>query len=188
MTRLWYQSSYDRGLIHLLEMWPKIREVYPDAELWITYGWQTFDSAFGDNPERMAWKEKINKLMEQRGITHYGRVGKEKLQELRKQCAIWAYPTDFLEINCIGALESQADGCVPCVINFGALKETVQSGVKVSCEIADEECKQEYLKELLSLMGDEKRQEEERAKGKEFAKNFSWKKIGDDWEGVICEA
>ena len=40
-----------------------------------------------------------------------------ELRELRKQCGIWAYTTDFDEINCIGALEAQDDGVVPCVIN-----------------------------------------------------------------------
>lgn len=179
--KLWYQSSYDRGLIYLLEMWPKIREKYPEAELWIAYGWETFMSAFADNPERMSWKEKMDKLMAQPGITHYGRVGKKKLQELRKQCQIWAYPTDFSEINCIGALEAQYDGCVPCVIDYAALKETVQSGVKVTCEIVDKECQDEYLKSLLDLMGDEQKQEAERIKGKEFAEQFTWDKVANSW-------
>lgn len=179
--KLWYQSSYDRGIKYLLEMWPEIREKYPDTELWVAYGWQTFDSAFADNPERMAWKKNIQRLMEQPGITHYGRVGKKKLQELRKQCDIWAYPTDFPEINCIGALEAQADGVVPCCTNFAALQESVQSGVKVQCEIEDKECQEQFVKELLDLMGDKERLEAERANGKEFAKQFTWENIANSW-------
>lgn len=185
MHTLGYFSSYDRGLEWLLAMWPKIKEKYPDAELHVCYGWNTFLSAFSDNPERMSWKAKIEKLMMQSGITHHGRIGKEELKKVREQCGIWAYSTDFAEINCITALECQNDGCVPCVINYAALKETVQSGVKVSCEIADKECQEEYLKELLALMGDEKRQEEERAKGKEFAQQFQWQLISKEWNNVI---
>lgn len=328
--RLWWQSSYDRGLVYLLRMWPRIKEVYPNAEFHCTYGWDFYDSVYSDNPERQAWKAEINKMMEQPGITHYGRVGKKKLQELRKQCDIWAYPTDFCvagdtlvdiprdyikypagvpikelvgkkgiyvwtmnedtgdfelkkakwikktrekadvikinwddgtslkltpdhlvmtykrgwvqakdleigekatwgdngrktqwnhkvlsiedagledvydmlvednhnfiaggvvvhncEINCIGALESQYDGCVPCVINYAALKETVQSGVKVNCEIADKECQEEYLQALLELMGDDKKLEEERKKGREFAKQFTWDRLSAQWVDVF---
>src|SRR3990167_10920217 len=69
-----YTSSYDRGLEHLLKMWPDIRREIPDAELVVCYGWQLFDIGYRDNPERMAWREKINKLMEQNGIAHLGRI------------------------------------------------------------------------------------------------------------------
>lgn len=179
--RLWWQSSYDRGIQHILKMWPKIREKYPDAELWIAYGWETFDSFFRDNPERMDWKKRIDEQMKQPGITHYGRIGQDKLKELRPQCAIWAYPTHFTEINCMGALESQADGVVPCVIELAALEETVQSGVKVKGDIYEQETYDAYLKELLDLMGDEKRLKEESEKGKEFAKQFTWEKIAKEW-------
>jgi hypothetical protein len=39
--KLWWQSSYDRGLDILLFMWPDIKLNYPDAELWVTYGFDT---------------------------------------------------------------------------------------------------------------------------------------------------
>lgn len=182
--KLFYGSSYDRGLQHLLQMWPKIIEKFPDATLDICYGWDLFDKAFPDNPERIAWKERMVKAMHQQGITHHGRISKEELKKVREQCGIWAYPTDFTEINCITALECQQDGVVPVVINLAALKETVQSGVKIEGDIYDEGGKtfDKYLTELLALMGDEKRWKEESEKGKEFAKNFAWEKISKKWE------
>ena len=66
-----YGSSYDRGLEHLLRMWPDIRKEVPDAQLRIFYGWNLFVTGYADNPERMAWKEKMDKLMQQRRITHF---------------------------------------------------------------------------------------------------------------------
>ncbi len=183
--RLWYQSSYDRGLEILLAMWPAIKEKYPDAELWICYGWETFDSAFKDNPERQAWKKKFEQKMNQPGIRHLGRLGKEKLKEMRDQCGIWAYPTFFQEINCIGALEAQESGCVPVTMDSFALSETVQSGIKVKGDIYDPDVKAEYLKQLLDMMGDEERWTLERLKGKEFVQNYSWDKIADEWLRVI---
>lgn len=179
--KILYASSYDRGLIHLLEMWPEVIKKYPDATLDVFYGWDLFDSFFRDNPERMAWKDKVVKLMTQKGITEHGRVSKKELDEATSKCGIWAYPADFREINCITALNSQKLGCVPVVINLAALDETVGSGVKVEGDIYDQETKDEYLKELLSLMGDKKRWEEESKKGIEFAKSYLWDNISDQW-------
>jgi 2-polyprenyl-3-methyl-5-hydroxy-6-metoxy-1,4-benzoquinol methylase len=179
--KLFWGSSYDRGLNHLLRMWPKILEKFPDATLDICYGWGLFDQRYANNPERMAWKKKVEEMMTQKGITHHGKVGKEELNKITKECGIWAYPTDFDEINCITALNCQALGCVPCVINKAALAETVGSGVKVEGEIWDSEVRDEYLSQLIFLMGDEKRWEEEQKKGIEFSKGYLWEKMAEKW-------
>ena len=183
--KLIWASSYDRGLQHLLKMWPKVIEKYPDATLTIYYGWNLFLTAYRTNPERMDWKERMDKMMEYKGITHHGRVGRPELKKARETCGIWAYPTDFDEINCMTALECQEDGCVPCVINRAALKETVGSGVRVEGDIFDPEVKEEYLKQLLLLMGDEKRWKAEQAKGREFSKGFHWDLIAKQWDEVF---
>ena len=185
--KLFWGSSYDRGLMHLLKMWPKIIKKFPDATLDVYYGWNLFDTAFRKNPERMNWKERMNEQMKQKGITHHGRVGQDELKKAREKCGIWAYSTDFDEINCITALECQRDGCVPCVINKAALKETVGSGVRVDGDIYDPEVQEEYLKQLLNLMGNEKLWKDEQAKGKEFVKKFSWKIIAKKWHNLFTE-
>ncbi len=179
--KLFYGSSYDRGLEHLLKMWPQIKDQFPDATLDVAYGWDLFVKTQGNNPNSMEWKKKMDDLMSSPGITHHGRISKEKLSEIRKSCGIWAYPTHFTEINCITALESQADGLVPVVINYAALKETVGSGVRVEGDIYDQETKDEYLKQLLLLMGDEKRWQVENEQARQFAQKFSWDLIAAEW-------
>lgn len=180
--RLGYFSSPDRGLGYCLMFWEKIKEKYPDAELHVFYGWDTFDSAFANNPERQAWKAKMVEALNQPGIIWHGRVGKEALKEWQRNLGIWMYPTNFAEINCITALDTQANGCVPCVVNYAALKETVQSGVKVDGDIADKETQDKYLEELLKLMGDEERWKTEQKKGYDFVKGLSWPEIAKQWE------
>lgn len=177
--KLVYQSSPDRGLDILLEMWPEIKKVYPDAELHFAYGWGVFDQVCAGNPERMAWKEKVMELVKQEGVFDHGKLGKEELKKMREKCGIWPYCTKFTEINCISALECQADGCVPVTMDFAALKETVQSGVKIKGDIYEKH--DEYLKELLAMMGDEKRWKEEQEKGKKFASKFSWSQQVYKW-------
>lgn len=179
--KLFYGSSYDRGLQHLLKMWPQIKEAYPDAELHVCYGWNMFDKAYANNPERMAWKDRMNKMMEHGGIVHHGRLSKEELRKVQEQCGIWAYPTDFQETCCITAMDCQLLGVVPVTIKLAALDETVQSGVKIDGDIYDEETQEEYLKQLLELMGNKERWEFEQQEGKKWAKEWSWESVADKW-------
>lgn len=183
--RLWWQSSYDRGLDILLLMWGDIKRQYPDAELWITYGWNLFDIAAANNKERQAWKKDVVDLMKQDGVTHFGRVGKDKLEELRMQCGILAYPTYFTEIFMISALEAQNDGLVPVTMTLGALKETAQKGVLIEGGIYKKEVQDEFKKQLLSLMGDEKRWRKLRSECIEFSAQYDWHEKARQWTEVF---
>ena len=178
---LFFGSSYNRGLQYLLYMWSDIKKKFPDATLHIAYGWQVYDKMSGDNPERLEWKKNMITLMQQDGVKEYGRISKEELRKLRQQCGIWAYPTDFAEINCITALECQADGVVPATVAYAALKETVGSGISVAGDIYEKEVQKVYLERLLELMGDEDLWKREQKKGIRFARNFAWDKVSKAW-------
>lgn len=183
--RLLYQSSYDRGLNILLKMWPEIRRKYPDAVLHIAYGWQVFDAVTVGNKERQEWKAKMVELMRQPGIKEHGRIGKEELKKLQKECGILAYCSDFTEIFCISAFEAQAQGCVPVTTDIGALGEFTHGRVIVKGDIYDSEVKKEYLNQLLLLMGDIKRWHKLREEGQEYAKGFLWEKVAKKWTSLF---
>src|SRR5687768_16441686 len=110
-----YGSSYDRGLEHLLKMWPDIIKEVPEAKLRIFYGWVLFDKMLSGNPASMAWKGKMEELMKQPGITHLGRISHGACEVEFQNAGIWAYPTHFGEISCITAMRAQALGAVPVV-------------------------------------------------------------------------
>lgn len=179
--KMLYASSYDRGLEHLLKMWGDIKKELPDAELHCAYGWNLFIKGYADNPYMMKWKEDMDKLMEQPGITHHNRLSKDKLDKLTESCDIWAYPTHFEETNCITALRSQSLGCVPVTMNLAALQDTVFSGVKIDGDITEQETKDLYLKELIALAKDPKRLADEKQKAIEGAKAYSWDNIATEW-------
>ena len=82
--KLFWGSSYDRGLENLLFIWPDIKEKHPDSELHICYGWDLFLKTNSNNPERMAWYERMRVAMDQDGVVHHGRVGKEELKKIRE--------------------------------------------------------------------------------------------------------
>lgn len=178
-----YTSSYDRGLEHLLKIWPAVKEAVPEAELHIYYGWTLWDKFYKDNPSSMAWKAKIERGMEYDGVTHHGRVSQEEINKAMSECGIWAYPTHFGEINCITAMKAQALGCVPVTMNYAALETTVQHGIKIDGDIYDDETREEFTKELISLLQDPKRQEEIRAEMVPWAnEKFTWKKVAASWD------
>jgi len=183
-----YTSSYDRGLEHLLDIWPAVIKAVPDAKLNIFYGWQTFDAIHADNPERQAYKEKMEKKMRYKGIVHHGRVGHRELEKWFQRCGIYAYPTHFEEISCISAMKAQAFGAIPVVINYAALKETVKFGIKVDGDIYEKETKEKYLKKLIWALKHPEWQEEVRAKMMPWAKkSFAWALIAEKWDKIFRE-
>lgn len=179
-----YSSSYDRGLEHLLEMWPKIRQAIPDATLEIFYGWSMFDFMAANNPPRQMWKKQMDEKMNQPGITHHGRVSHKELAEWYAKSGIWAYPTHFGEISCITAMMAQTYGAIPVVVNYAALRETVKHGVRIEGDIYDQETKDEYVKELIGLLKDPERQESIRTE-MVAAADFSWSTVAKQWDELF---
>lgn len=180
-VQMCYTSSYDRGLQHLLEIWPDVKEAVPKASLKICYGWDLFDKSYRDNPERKAWKKKINKLMEQPGIEHLGRISHSEVKDLMRESGIFAYPSHFEEICCISAIKAQLYGCTPVVMDYAALSETVQHGRKIEGDIYTKEGKEAYKEALINELKNPMNKSQ-RGKMREWAiENYSWEKIAKEW-------
>jgi len=179
---VFYGSSYDRGLQHLLEIWPDVRQAVPDAVLHICYGWQLFEKFHKDNPSSMMWMEKMKKMMTADGIKHHGRVTQEEVEVLMKKCGIWAYPTHFGEINCINALKAQAYGLEPVVVNYAALTQTVQHGRRIEGDIYDQETKDEFKKQLIDALNNPMSDKDRNDMMKKSQKAYSWDTIISKWD------
>lgn len=177
-----YASSYDRGLIYLLQNWKKVREAVPDAELNIYYGWDLYDKVHQGNPAREQWKNDVLNMMKQDGIVSHGRVGHKALHAAFAKASVWAYPTDFQEISCITAMKAQALGAIPCVTDYAALQETVKNGIKVDVDITTDEGQEEYITALTNLLKDEAKQEDIRKTMVPWArKYFAWDNVAKLW-------
>ena len=183
LYRVIYTSSYDRGLQHLLEIWPDVKKEVPESELHVFYGWQLFDRFYHDNPASMKWKDHIEEMMKADGITHHGRVSQPQIAEEMKQSGIWAYPTHFGEINCITALKAQAYGAVPVVIDYAALETTVQFGIKVKGDIYEPAVENSFKKELIWALQTPDWLEKVRVPMMAWAsQHFTWKNIAKQWD------
>ena len=168
-------------------MWPDVKKAVPDAELHIFYGWDLFVRFYQNNPASMAWKKKMDKLMEQEGITHHGRVPQAEMRGWIEKCGIWAYPTHFGEISCISAMKAQAWGAMPVVINYAALQTTVKWGIKVEGDIYDPEVQENFKKALIDGLTSEQ-QDEMRNSMMAWARNeFRWEKVAIQWANEFYE-
>lgn len=181
-----YASSYDRGIVYLLNMWPEIKKEVPEAHLEIFYGWNLYDVLHANNPARMKWKAQVQGLMNQEGITERGRIGHADLGKEFATSGIWAYSCSFEEISCINGMKAQAYGAIPVTTNYAALKETVQHGVKVPSDITTPEGQETYKKELISMLKDHKKQEDIRKEMMPWAQeHFLWSSVAQEWKEIF---
>lgn len=190
-------SSPDRSMDVAPELFKRIKEKVPQAKMKWAYGWENFNNANEGNAKMLAWRDKVNKEMEDAGIENLGRLTQKDVGRLYQEANVILYPTEFAEIDCITIKKAQACGAIPVTTDFGALEESVQFGHKIhssktkdnwcrdyqfSFGVEDEKMKEQLVeatvKELLTPM-------EDRKEMKEWAKKFSWDKISNSWLNVL---
>lgn len=173
-NNLVWTSSYDRGLENLLNMWPDVKKAVPDATLDVYYGWELYDTTpWGMKPSGQEWKAKMMKLLNQPGVTEYGRVGSDEVAQAYLKADVWAYPTEFPEIDCITATKAMAAGCVPITSGYGVMPERNQ-GIMIKTGDWD------YFKEqLIYLLKHEELKKKYR--DKLDVKKYDWDEIAKRW-------
>ena len=172
-----YASSADRGLLRLLSLWPKIRTAEPQAELHVAYGWDTIDRMIAlGRRDLIGFKEHAQRMLsETEGIVWHGRLPQNELAELYQSAYCWAYPTSFLEVSCISAMEAMAGGAVPVTSTAGALKETIgDAGVLVPGVPESRTWTETYSNILLGMLTNPVERERLRLKGFERALQCTW--------------
>jgi len=179
--RIIYTSSYDRGVEHLLKIWPEIKEQSPEAELHLFYGWNTYDAMVKQGVRGEKEKADLVALMNQEGVFEHGRVGHKELINEFKQSGIYAYPSHFTEISCISAMKAQACGCVPITTDLAALKETVKSGIKIQGSASDQKTLEAFKASLIDILNNTERQEALRNEVLSVSCDFSWHRVAKEW-------
>jgi glycosyltransferase involved in cell wall biosynthesis len=172
-----YGSSYPRGLKQVLDIWPTVKEHYPNATLDIYYGWQPWDLLPPEQEAKM--RERIATL-HPLDVREHGQVGHDELNRAYERTSLWVYPCNCTEAFCVTALRAQFAGCIPVIIEVSALNETVRHGYK--CKRPDE-----YLSTLLKAMSEiEKISLDKRQMMREFIlKEYTWKIIATKWSEMF---
>lgn len=176
--RFIWMSSPDRGLLQVLQLWPKIRESIPDAELKIFYGWEYFDVTLRFKVQADLKKELLP-LLEQDGVEWCGRVNPDQLAVEYKRAGVWLYPPphEFRETCCIASMEAQASGVLCFYRMNGALGETIGNrGIPLPLDSTPEQ----IVEALVSTLTDENKCAKLRRMGKRWAMQHSYESMADN--------
>jgi glycosyltransferase involved in cell wall biosynthesis len=189
-----YSSSPDRGLDKLLDYWPAIRGMRPDAELHVYYGFDTWERMAEFNHDRIArltidiFRTRLAR-MEGQGVVTHGRVGQAELARAWMGASLWLYPTSFCETSCITAMEAQAAGAWPITSDLAALRETLRHGVRIIPPNTRDGYREEFLGHVRSsLEGDDHGRADSLGIVREWMlRNRGWDGVARQWEGLFTD-
>jgi glycosyltransferase involved in cell wall biosynthesis len=174
--RFIYTSSPKRGLTYLMNVFPKIREVYPDAELHI------FRDLNEATPEQL---KILNDGCDKGMFVYGGALSNQELADEFLQAEVWLYPTDFTETYCISAVEAQAAGCLCVCSRLAGLIETVgDRGILLESVYGSKEYDVELLQALERVFKDKN---EYSGKARTWGLQQDWDNRAKMWEKMFTE-
>lgn len=121
-----YASCPARGLLHVLDMWPRIRRAVPTAKLDVYNGFTpVYEGMAAHYPGLLLMKQWIVARLDQPGVTFHGMVGQDELADGFARAGVWVYPTSTRETSCITAMKALAMGCIPVTSGIAGVGETL---------------------------------------------------------------
>ncbi|MFC1477197.1 glycosyltransferase [candidate division KSB1 bacterium] len=180
-NRLIYASRPIRGLDILLEIFPRISEAVPDAELHVF----SYVISKRDN-EIDAFRERLD----QPGVVFRGSVPQEQLGRELAEARLLSYPGIFKETSCIIAIQAQAAGLPVITTKLAALPETVQhenGGIIIEGDPHSDEYKEKFIRETVRLMQDDEAWRELSEAGRRrMEQYYTWEHIAEEWLSYIA--
>ena len=169
-----YSSFPNRGLLPLLQMWPRIYEFQPEASLHI---YCDIDGKWVNQVEG-EMMVKIRELMtnynaaeNNMNIYYHGWVNKQVLAESWLTADIWFYPCTFMETFCLTALEAALTKTLVITNNLAALQNTVgHRGVIIKGEPIETEWQEKALSKIKKYLDPANKS----LKNELIKKNYEW--------------
>jgi glycosyltransferase involved in cell wall biosynthesis len=167
-----FPSFPNRGLIHLLKMFPAITARYPSATLdvFIDFENEWLNRLFPD-----LLKEIKELILQQPAITNNGWVNGDTLKKFWNRTEIWFYTADFIETCCLIGFEAAASRTLCITSSIGALSETVgDRGIIIQGSAADEKWQVDAYKVICDVF-------DKKYKGIDelIEKNYKWAQTKD---------
>lgn len=192
-----WPSSPDRGLDVVLEMWPDIKEIIPEAELHIFYGWDNYDKAVAvtQNQYMIMYKNKVMKLLEYMeendlNVVWRGRIGQQELADEFLSASYLPYFGEFLETNWISGIEAQAANCVPIISNIGGAPENLSTA---GFQIQGFPKNFAYRKQALAVIKELSLRTEDNIRWdnkimQTFSEKYTWDNSFKGWQQIVKES
>jgi FkbM family methyltransferase len=146
-----YSSFPNRGLLPLLQMWPKIKYHLPDATLHIYSDIHAtwVNTVSKDHMQQI--KDILSSNLD--GVFLHGWVSKQELARAWSTADIWLYPCIFQETFCLTALEAAATKTLAIAPPLAALNETIgDRGILVPGNPLDSSWQDTAIDSLLSIL------------------------------------
>jgi len=177
-----YSSFPNRGLLQLLQMWPKIFEKEPSSSLYIyadvNNKWSNDVEPAKMNEIRILLdKYKVNK--NGLGIHYCGWVKKNELADAWLTSEFWFYPCTFMETFCLTALEAASSKTLAITNHLAALQDTVGNrGVIINGDATTQEWQDQALKQIFYYMDEKNKNQKEKFINinYEWSLNLTWEK------------
>ncbi len=180
--KFFYSSSPDRGLEHMLEVWPMILKRWPEAELNIAYGLQRWVAPqIWSHRKQAEVAIKIIELLKLPGVNDVGKLSERELADLQCASTMLTYPCDTIgptETGCITVIEAMAAGAPAAITDCDCLGEEfgeVTIGVTLPFDSYG------YMDSIERVLEDEKVYTDLRERGREFAEGRQWCLIAPKW-------
>jgi glycosyltransferase involved in cell wall biosynthesis len=183
--RLIYASSPDRGMEYLLDIFPRAKEIVPDLELHLYYGFdniEKLEAKYGPDHFISRNAMRLRDMMNQPGVVMHGRTAQPDLIREWFKSGIWCHPSEFTETSCITSMDAQACGAIPITTPTWAVGENVKHGIFIEGNIKSDLTHARYALQLASLALQPEEQDKIRAEMMTWArKQFDWERVVDQW-------
>jgi glycosyltransferase involved in cell wall biosynthesis len=190
--RLAWCSSPDRGLHHLIGMFPDIREQVPGALLDIYYRFDPWyeqvsklQSAVGDRAKYI--NECLNRLGRdgENGVKVWGATPNVEMARRLRASGVLPYTADclrFTETFSVSVMDACAAGCLPIISNCDALPN-IYGGVATQIDGKPSERRGAWISAIVKAMTEDRG--EEREKCRVFARHFTRERVVPFWERLL---
>ena len=182
--RFIYSSFPNRGLLQLLQMWPKIQSRYADATLHV---YADLSNAWVNRvaPDTVAAVRAQLAALEKGGaaVKMHGWVSKETLARAWLEAEVWLYPCTFQETYCLTAMEAAVSRTLAVTNDLAALQNTVgPRGMMVPGDAADAAWQERCVNTLFKILERPEAKEALLRDNEAWAASNSWAARAADFE------
>lgn len=209
--RVIWASSADRGLHHLLEVWPRIKRAVPHASLRAFYNFTPshFDDfeATGPNvhPDLLEIAQRKRYIRYAMGrlsgptwdVEHVGSVSRERMRLEFEHAEVLGYPCDtirYTEGFSVTTMEACASGCLPVISAvdclgslYGGVVPMVNYRPPASYAFG-EECLRIFTDLVVRGLTDKAWRDETAEKCRALAERHAWPVLAERLEGMLSSA
>ena len=170
-----YSSFPIRGLLPLLQMWPKILNKYPNAILNIH---SDIDGEWSNKmrPNEIQKIKEILKLYKNNSIIYHGWTSKKDLIKSWLEADIWFYPCTYQETFCHTAFEAAISKTFIITNHLAALRDTVgdRGYILKYGDFYDENYQNQIIHDVFKAIDNTKLREELIQKNYAYVEKLSW--------------